>query len=172
MEAAQAPAQPKQFSNPWIVSAWATLSTIGLLLCGIFTILSFSPTCWFVGIYTICVAIVTAVMEAPLIWRLTPLTQKLNGMTANLKYWHKGLMYFIMVLPVFACLGVSTFFAIVLILSNGVGFFVLAIGPKGSHSHLRQQAAAGGDEQRAGLIDNAAELGRASFTNPATPGRV
>jgi hypothetical protein len=35
-------------------------------------------------------------------------------------------------IPVFFCLGFASILAIILILSNGVGYFVLAIGPKGT----------------------------------------
>lgn len=37
-------------------------------------------------------------------------------------------------IPVFFCIGFASVIAIILILSNGVGYFVLAIGPKGNRA--------------------------------------
>eukprot|EP00123_Amoebidium_parasiticum_P022162 comp8131_c0_seq1/m.3611 comp8131_c0_seq1/g.3611 ORF comp8131_c0_seq1/g.3611 comp8131_c0_seq1/m.3611 type:complete len:207 (-) comp8131_c0_seq1:106-726(-) len=156
--------QPKTFSQPWIVGVWATLTSIGLIICGIMTTISITPLCWVIGAYIVLVGIITAILEAPLLWRMSNATTRLNAFTTNLRYWHKGLFYFLLVIPVFFCLGVSSIIAAVLILSNGVGYFVLAIGPKGKQQQQQQNAGVGGyarqvDDQASGLAANAVPMG-------------
>jgi len=137
--------KPNEFKHPWLVSAWATITSIALAICGLFIAISVTPSCWVVGAYVILVAIIVAVMEAPLLWKTNQYTVRLNQLTSGLKFWHKGLFYFLLVVPVFFCFpSVSSIFAVIIILSNGMGYFVLAIGPRNaeanSHVPLEENA--------------------------------
>lgn len=157
-----APAQPAAtFSHSWLVSVWATVTSIGLLLMGIFTVLSIHPTCWFVGGYIIAIAIGTAVMEAPFLAKLHAYAERLTSVTARLQYWHKGVIFFVLTIPVFFCIGFASVIAIILILSNGVGYFVLAIGPKGTRTTNNAGAGAGARPSDAATLLGNAELGTA-----------
>ena len=42
---------PERGSLPWLVSGWAIIAAVIVLVCSIIKIFSFHPTAWVVGIY-------------------------------------------------------------------------------------------------------------------------
>ena len=66
-----------------------------LLLCGVFTILSLTPTCWIVGAYIIAVGIIILVMEIPFLAKSNEYAQKIGDLTAQFNYWQKGGFFFV-----------------------------------------------------------------------------
>eukprot|EP01134_Creolimax_fragrantissima_P005413 CFRG5413T1 len=115
-----------------IVSVWATFSSVGLFMTGLFTALSFHPTCILVGFYVVFLGFVTAVIEAPLIYRVSDFSQKLHMRFSDVKTWQKGAFYIIAALPVFLCIGFLSTISVLLLISNAVGYFILTVGSTAS----------------------------------------
>eukprot|EP00127_Corallochytrium_limacisporum_P006319 Clim_evm30s225 gene=Clim_evmTU30s225 len=119
-------------------SWWATVCIVGLGIFGIFTILSFSPSCWFGGIYIFCMAIVIATLEGPAFCtNYSTILQYTREKSQPLQSWMRTILYyFLAVWCFYPCTGFFTILAGISILVLGTLHLFKAIGDRGSgYSH-------------------------------------
>eukprot|EP01135_Chromosphaera_perkinsii_P004156 Nk52_evm63s270 gene=Nk52_evmTU63s270 len=134
------------FGLPQITNAWATFAALATIVFGALTMLSISPTCWFTGFYMICVGCCVLALEAPLLCKFSNYGTTLAEKGKILNYWHRSALYMGGSLIFFACIGLSSIIAFVLIFSVGVLNFALALGPKGADATPHQPLSENNDD--------------------------
>ncbi|KNC74624.1 hypothetical protein SARC_12834 [Sphaeroforma arctica JP610] len=92
--------------------------------------LSFHPMCILVGMYIVFMSMVTAVIEAPLIYRISEFTQGLHARFDGVKCWQKGVFYTASIVPVFLCIEFTTILSILFLTGNAVGYIFLAMSTR------------------------------------------
>eukprot|EP00128_Syssomonas_multiformis_P010298 Colp12_sorted_trinity150504_noHs@19873 len=141
-------------TNDRLVSLWCVASSVGLFFCGIFTILSFSPECWFVGLYIEAIVALIGALEATPFWSWSQIAMKVAEKGKSWQPKHRAILYYCLApLCFYPCTGITSIFAGVLLIVDGCAYMTLVIGPKGQAGQPQGNAGYQ-DNDRAILMEN------------------
>eukprot|EP01137_Pigoraptor_chileana_P016277 Opistho-2@72969 len=108
----------------------AIITSIALAIGGIFTIISLSIKCIFIGLYMLLLAIIVMLIEAPIIFRWNEKLNKLSSKLNDARPWKKASMYFFFMIWIWFCIGVTSIIAAVLMIVTGMLYVFQSVGPR------------------------------------------
>eukprot|EP01134_Creolimax_fragrantissima_P004851 CFRG4851T1 len=97
----------------WLVNIWACIVAIAIFIIGIIEAVSIDVNCIIVGALFIIFGFCMIVLEAPYIWKVSGLTEKINRLFQQL--WMKAALYAAFPFLGFICFGVTTLVGMILI---------------------------------------------------------
>ena len=131
--AAASPDPPSWWFDRW-KAPLAALFAIGTIICGIVTLVSFSPTCWVAGLLQLIAGLIVLAMEAPAMMSccqcVLPVSQFLDKWPRLLR---SALYVLLAIAPCFlACWGAFFVLGFLSSVASALVYAMAFVGPKGA----------------------------------------